>query len=46
MGVTKLPPGMLGNNSEELRNQIANYVKQKQADAINEAHPAKRASLK
>ena len=41
LNVTKLPPGLLGNNSSELKNQVEHFIKNIKSDSANEAFPIK-----
>ena len=41
LNVTKLPPGLLGNNSDELKNQVNHFIKNIKDDSANEAFPMK-----
>ncbi len=41
LNTDKLPPGLLGSNSEELKNQVQHFIKQYKEDMSNEKFPMK-----
>lgn len=41
LNTDKLPPGLLGSNSEELKNQIDHFIKKYKTDMNNEKFPVK-----